>query len=233
MDLAESPIWKHADNHHGDGHPDRHGQYVGDGAGGGHLFRSGVHWTIGAGRFNHLAHSRHHHRDGSWDDTTSSSTVNHAAAATVTVEPVVLDLDTFVDHLDPDTVPDDMLPWLATWLGLGIDSPSTQSPQRHELRATRSVNPVRGTRRSIELAVASTFGGTRWGQPCEATRLAPDASNSSAHAPETAKTRARIGTSLMLLLAGATVMFAAGVSLWYFGAVIGILTLEDILEEAC
>ena len=74
--------------------------------------------------------------------------------------PVVLDLDTFVDHLDPDTVPDDMLPWLATWLGLGIDSPSTQSPQRHELRATRSVNPVRGTRRSIELAVASTFGGT-------------------------------------------------------------------------
>ena len=32
-----------------------------------------------------------------------------------------------------------------------------------------------------------------------------------------------LGTSLMLLLAGATVMFAAGVSLWYFGAVIGIV----------
>jgi rod shape determining protein RodA len=29
-----------------------------------------------------------------------------------------------------------------------------------------------------------------------------------------------LGTSLMLILAGATVMFAAGVSLWYFGAVI-------------
>lgn len=32
-----------------------------------------------------------------------------------------------------------------------------------------------------------------------------------------------LGTSLMLLLAGGTVMFAAGVSLWYFGAVIGIV----------
>ncbi|MFO1201141.1 MAG: rod shape-determining protein RodA [Tabrizicola sp.] len=32
-----------------------------------------------------------------------------------------------------------------------------------------------------------------------------------------------LGTSLMLLLAGATVMFAAGVSLWYFGAVLGIV----------
>ncbi|WP_333815679.1 rod shape-determining protein RodA [Tabrizicola sp.] len=32
-----------------------------------------------------------------------------------------------------------------------------------------------------------------------------------------------LGTSLMLLLAGGTVMFAAGVSLWYFGAVIGLV----------
>ncbi len=32
-----------------------------------------------------------------------------------------------------------------------------------------------------------------------------------------------LGTSLMLLLAGATVMFAAGVSLWYFGAVLALV----------
>ena len=31
-----------------------------------------------------------------------------------------------------------------------------------------------------------------------------------------------LGTSLMLILAGGTVMFAAGVSLWYFGVVIGL-----------
>jgi rod shape determining protein RodA len=31
-----------------------------------------------------------------------------------------------------------------------------------------------------------------------------------------------LGTSLMLILAGATVMFAAGVSLWYFGAIIAL-----------
>jgi rod shape determining protein RodA len=43
-----------------------------------------------------------------------------------------------------------------------------------------------------------------------------------------------LGTSLMLILAGATVMFAAGVSLWYFGgvlalgvaAVVGVFTLR-------
>lgn len=32
-----------------------------------------------------------------------------------------------------------------------------------------------------------------------------------------------LGTSILLLLAGAAVMFAAGVSLWYFGAVIGLV----------
>ncbi len=32
-----------------------------------------------------------------------------------------------------------------------------------------------------------------------------------------------LGTSLMLILAGGTVMFAAGVSLWYFGAVTGLV----------
>ena len=37
-----------------------------------------------------------------------------------------------------------------------------------------------------------------------------------------------LGTSLMLLLAGATVMFAAGVSLWYFGAVLGIVVAAVI-----
>ena len=32
-----------------------------------------------------------------------------------------------------------------------------------------------------------------------------------------------LGTTLMLVVAGASVMFAAGVSLWYFGAVIGLI----------
>jgi rod shape determining protein RodA len=32
-----------------------------------------------------------------------------------------------------------------------------------------------------------------------------------------------LGTSILLILAGAAVMFAAGVSLWYFGAVIGLV----------
>jgi rod shape determining protein RodA len=36
-----------------------------------------------------------------------------------------------------------------------------------------------------------------------------------------------LGTSLMLILAGATVMFAAGVSLWYFAAV-GVLGIGTV-----
>ena len=35
--------------------------------------------------------------------------------------PVLLTLDTFADYLDPATTPEDMIPWLAQWLGLGVD----------------------------------------------------------------------------------------------------------------
>ena len=47
--------------------------------------------------------------------------------------PAILSLDTFVPYLDPETTPDDMLPWLAQWLGLGSDLDVNQPPQRHEL----------------------------------------------------------------------------------------------------
>lgn len=85
--------------------------------------------------------------------------------------PVVLDLDTFVAHLDPATAPDDLLPWLAQWLGLGIDAAMDPAPRRDELRVAGAVNAARGTRHSIELAVESVFavaaevaesGGARW-----------------------------------------------------------------------
>ncbi|MFT4216066.1 MAG: phage tail protein [Micropruina sp.] len=85
--------------------------------------------------------------------------------------PVILDLDTFVAHIDPATAPDDMLVWLAQWLGLGIDVDVDPTPQRGELQVAGAVNAARGTRRSIQLAVSSVFGvdvdvtesgGARW-----------------------------------------------------------------------
>ncbi|MFT4295585.1 MAG: phage tail protein [Micropruina sp.] len=85
--------------------------------------------------------------------------------------PVILDLDAFVAHLDPATAPDDMLVWLAQWLGLGVDPDVDPAPQRAELLVAGSVNAGRGTAASIQLAVESVFGvpvevvesgGARW-----------------------------------------------------------------------
>jgi phage tail-like protein len=85
--------------------------------------------------------------------------------------PAILSLDTFVAYLDPETTPDDMLPWLAQWLGLGSDLDVTQPPQRHELKLASSLNAARGTRRSLQLLVENALGmpaevtdsgGARW-----------------------------------------------------------------------
>lgn len=85
--------------------------------------------------------------------------------------PALLTLDTFVDYLDPATTPDDMITWLAQWLGLTVDPGVEHAVQRHELAAAGALNATRGTRRSIELVLQSAFGvgvevtesgGTRW-----------------------------------------------------------------------
>ena len=85
--------------------------------------------------------------------------------------PVILDLDTFAAHLDPMTAPDDMLIWLAQWLGLGIDSGTDPVSLRGELQVAGAVNAARGTRRGIELAIEGVVGvavdvaesgGVRW-----------------------------------------------------------------------
>lgn len=85
--------------------------------------------------------------------------------------PAILTLDTFGSYLDPDTTPEDMLPWLAQWLGLGVDLNVEQPRQRHELQIAGSLNATRGTRRSIELVLenalgmpveVSESGGARW-----------------------------------------------------------------------
>lgn len=85
--------------------------------------------------------------------------------------PVLLTLDTFGDYLDPATTPDDMIGWLAQWLGLSVDPGVEHAVQRHELAIAGSLNATRGTRRSIELALQSALGlpvevnesgGARW-----------------------------------------------------------------------
>lgn len=85
--------------------------------------------------------------------------------------PALLTLDTFAAYLDPATTPEDMIGWLAQWLGLTVDPGVEHAVQRHELAIAGSLNATRGTRRSIELALQSALGigvevsesgGTRW-----------------------------------------------------------------------
>lgn len=85
--------------------------------------------------------------------------------------PVLLTLDTFANYLEPATTPDDMLPWLAQWLGLGVDLNVEQARQRHELQIAGLLNAMRGTRASIETELKNALGmpvdvgesgGARW-----------------------------------------------------------------------
>lgn len=72
--------------------------------------------------------------------------------------PVMLSLDAFEAYLDLDTTPDDMLPWLAQWLGLVLDTDRGPDTQRDLLRSAGELHATRGTRRGIELAVTAGLG---------------------------------------------------------------------------
>jgi phage tail-like protein len=82
--------------------------------------------------------------------------------------PVLLSLDSFPAYLDLALAPEDMLPWLAQWVGMAADRgghlgaarAARQDPdlQRQQLRASREQHQSRGTRRGIELAVRAAYG---------------------------------------------------------------------------
>lgn len=85
--------------------------------------------------------------------------------------PVLLTLDTYPSYLDPALAPEDMVAWLAQWLGLSVDPDAELDRQRHELRTSGALNATRGSRRSVELVVESALGypvevlesgGSRW-----------------------------------------------------------------------
>lgn len=87
------------------------------------------------------------------------------------VAPVLATLDAFDAYLDPETTPEDMVPWLAQWLGLGTDADTELPRQRTELTASSTLNATRGTRRSVELVLENALGtpvevtesgGARW-----------------------------------------------------------------------
>jgi len=72
--------------------------------------------------------------------------------------PVMLTLDTFPAYLDLAYAPEDMLDWLASWLGMTVDPSQDLSLQRRLLQSSSELHALRGTRRGMELAVEAALG---------------------------------------------------------------------------
>lgn len=76
----------------------------------------------------------------------------------VVLAPVLLSLDSFSAYLDLGTTPDDMLGWLAQWVGLSADPSQDPNTQRELLRDARELHVVRGTKAGVALAVRTALG---------------------------------------------------------------------------
>ncbi|MFI2228716.1 phage tail protein [Nocardia testacea] len=71
--------------------------------------------------------------------------------------PVFTTLDSFDAYLDPSTAPEDMLGWLAGWIGLTFVGRETEARRRDLVRAGVRTLAARGTARSVREAVAAVF----------------------------------------------------------------------------
>jgi phage tail-like protein len=74
------------------------------------------------------------------------------------LSPVVSTLDNLPAYLDVATTPDDLLPWMAYWIGMPVDAQLTAVRQREVLHAASRLHGWQGTRRGVELAVEAVFG---------------------------------------------------------------------------
>jgi phage tail-like protein len=72
--------------------------------------------------------------------------------------PVVLTLDSLPAYLDPDTTPQDVVAWLADWLGIVLDPRQSVAEQRDLLRRTAKLLRWRGTVRGLREAVEFVTG---------------------------------------------------------------------------
>jgi phage tail-like protein len=74
------------------------------------------------------------------------------------IAPVLLTLDDFTAYLDLSTAPEDLLPWLAQWVGMAVDPGEDLDRQRTLLASANQLHVMRGTRRGIQLAVEAALG---------------------------------------------------------------------------
>lgn len=72
--------------------------------------------------------------------------------------PVFASLDSFAAYLDPRTTPEDMLAWLATWIGVELQAGESPERCRERVVAGAEMMGRRGTARGVAAAVESVFG---------------------------------------------------------------------------
>ena len=71
--------------------------------------------------------------------------------------PVVCTLDSFWGYLDPDTIPEDMLSWLASWVVVAVDDLRGPERRRRVIASAHELHRWRGTVRGIAEAVEVVF----------------------------------------------------------------------------
>jgi phage tail-like protein len=85
--------------------------------------------------------------------------------------PVLATLDSLPAYFDPATAPEDMLAWLATWMGIVVDGHQSPARQRRLVHSGAEILRWRGTVRGVREAVRGLFGadpeiaepgGSRW-----------------------------------------------------------------------
>lgn len=71
--------------------------------------------------------------------------------------PIFATLDCLPAYLDPRTVPEDMLDWLASWIGLNVGGHDDPARKRERIITGAALLPWRGTARSVREAVVAAF----------------------------------------------------------------------------
>lgn len=71
--------------------------------------------------------------------------------------PVIATLDSFSGYLDPATVPEDMLRWLASWVLVAVDDMHSAERRRRVIAAAHDLHRWRGTARGVREAVEVVF----------------------------------------------------------------------------
>lgn len=86
-----------------------------------------------------------------------SFTQRWCAALDDVLAPIVATLDSFPAYLDPATAPEDLLPWLAGWMGIALDGHQSAERQRELVQIGVELLQWRGTARGIRAAVLALF----------------------------------------------------------------------------